>query len=36
MDDKFNDMMTNNEVDNKFEPIINENEKEKKFIKNEK
>ncbi len=35
MDDKFNDMMTNNEVDNKFEPIINENEKEKKFIKKE-
>ncbi len=35
MDDKINDIMTNNEVDNKFDTGINENEKEKKFIKKE-
>ena len=35
MDDKINDMMTDNEVDNKFDSITNDNAKEKKFFKKE-
>ena len=35
MDDKINDMMTDNEVDNKFDSITNDNAKEKKIFKKE-
>lgn len=35
MDDKINDMMTDNEVDNKFDSMTNDNVKEKKHFKKE-
>lgn len=35
MDDKINDMMTDNEVDNKFDSLINDDVKEKKNLKKE-